>query len=828
MTAGKKVCSLLLAGTLLLQVGLPAAQAKGVQGQAQQYAEQVAYQTEAEGIVLLKNENGCLPLEGKQVNVFGAASVNPYYGGGGSGQTSSSGATDFYTALEKAGVSYNTELKNTYERWGRTHSLNLKELVSAKDFFSFGTKLLFGSVAKVEMPVSRMSAKVKRNAKKYSDTAVFYYGRSGSEGADLTEENLRLTDEERSVLEYVTKEYKHVIIVFNVANMPEMGWLEEYEAIDAALMIGIPGTVGMQAAADVLAGKVNPSGRLADTIAYRTADHPSSKNFGNYRYSGTMKTYIEYQESIYVGYRYFETFAPEQVQYPFGYGLSYTDFRWDVRSISTDGKTVKAEVQVTNCGQRAGKDVVQAYFSAPYQEGSLEKSAICLAGYAKTELLAPGEAQTVTITFDFDDMASYDAQKEQAWVLEAGDYTVSIRRNVRESVAQERFPLAQKTVRRYDDRTGTQIKNRFSDATGETTYFSRSNPEGTYPKGPMTKLTDAVRNADAEPAPKTEGTVPATGAVYETGAITLQDVYRDESLWDAFLDQFTLEEMINLVGDCGYHTRALDRLGVPATVDNDGPSSIKGKNGFFASEESLAFPTETIIACTFNDSLARQMGVAIGKSAAELGTHVWYAPAANLHRNPLGGRNFEYYSEDPLLSGKMAAAVTRGAQSENLVVTLKHFALNDQETNRFGVFTWCNEQAMRELYLKPFEIAVKEGGASGMMSGLNRIGTQWCGGSYALLTELLREEWGFDGMVITDAYMNLTGAGYMNPNLAVYAGNDELLCMVWPLRKLPLVSSMKRAYQNDPIGYGEALRKCVKNICVAKMRTNAFLGTIDS
>lgn len=192
----------------------------------------------------------------------------------------------------------------------------------------------------------------------------------------------------------------------------------------------------------------------------------------------------------------------------------------------------------------------------------------------------------------------------------------------------------------------------------------------------------------------------------------------------------------------------------------------------------------------------------IGKSAAELGTHVWYAPAGNLYRNPLG------------------------AQSENVVVTIKHFALNDQETNRFGVFTWCDEQAMRELHLKPFEIAVKEGEAYGIMSSLNRIGAQWCGGSYALLTKLLREEWGFDGMVITDAYMNLTGTGYMNPNLAVYAGNDELLCMAWFLRKLPLVASMKRAYQNDPIGYGEALRKCVRNICVAKMRTNAFLTTI--
>ena len=827
MKTGKKLFSLVLAGALFLQVGLPAAQAAGEQSQAQQYAQQIAYQTEAEGIVLLKNKNNCLPLEGKQVNVFGAASVKPYYGGGGSGQIDSSDVTDFYTALEQAGVAYNTELKSAYTRWSQMHSLNLKEILGAKDFFSFGTKLLFGSVAKVEMPVNRMTAKVKRNAKKYSDTAIFYYGRSGSEGADLTEENLRLTKEERAVLDYVTREYRHVIVVFNVANMPEMGWLEEYDTIDAALMIGIPGTVGMQAVADVLAGKVNPSGRLTDTIAYQVEDHPSSANFGNYRYPGTLKTYIEYQESIYVGYRYFETFAPEKVQYPFGYGLSYTDFRWDVHSISTDGETVKAEVQVTNCGQRAGKDVVQVYFSAPYQKGGLEKSAICLAGYAKTELLAPGASQTVTVQFDFSDMASY-GEKEQAWVLEAGDYTVSVRRNVRQSVAEEQLPLAERKVLRYDDKTGAPIQNLFSDVNGEITYFSRSNPEATYPQGPMTKLTDAVRNADTEPAPKTEGTVPTTGAVYETGTITLQDVYRDESLWDAFLDQFTLDEMINLVGDCGYHTRAIDRLGIPATVDNDGPASIKGKNGFFASEESIAFPTETIIACTYNDSLAQQMGVAIGKSAAELGTHVWYAPAANLHRNPLGGRNFEYYSEDPLLSGKMAAAVTRGAQSENVVVTIKHFALNDQETNRFGVFTWCNEQAMRELYLKPFEIAVKEGEAYGIMSSLNRIGAQWCGGSYALLTQLLREEWGFDGMVITDAYMKLTGTGYMNPNLAVYAGNDELLCMVWPLRKLPLVASMKRAYRNDPIGYGEALRKCVKNICVAKMRTNAFLTPLDN
>ncbi|HIT53832.1 MAG TPA: glycoside hydrolase family 3 C-terminal domain-containing protein [Candidatus Fimivicinus intestinavium] len=824
MKSGKKWLSLVLAGMLLAQAAvLPVAQAAESPSSAQQYAQQVAYQTEAEGIVLLKNENNCLPLDGQKVNVFGVASVNAFYGGGGSGMIDSSNVTDFYTALEQAGISYNTELKSAYDQWDRKHPLNVEELLNAQDIFSLGTRLLFGGATRVEMPVDRLSDTLKENAEAFSDTAIFFYGRGGSEGSDMAEKDLQMTEDERALLDYVAQAYEHVIVVFNVANMPEMGWLEEYDSIEAALFVGLPGVAGMQAVADVLSGKVNPSGRLADTIAYRVADHPSSANFGDYTYSGTSNKYIEYQESIYIGYRYFETFAQDQVQYPFGYGLSYTDFQWDVCSITSDGDTVQAVVQVTNCGQRAGKDVVQVYFSAPYQTGGLEKSAIALAAYAKTKLLAPGESQTVTLTYDFDDMASYDEKKEQAWVLDAGDYIVSVRRNVRESVAEEHFTLEEPVIRRYDDATGAQIQNLFSDVAGGITYFSRSDPEGTYPQGPMTQMTDAIRNADEEPAPKTEGTVPTTGAVYDTGVITLRDVYEDESLWNAFLDQLTVDEMIELVGNCGYQSPAIERLGIPATVDNDGPASIKGKNGFFASESSLAFPTETIIACTFNDALAQEMGSAVGKCAAELGTHVWYAPAANLHRNPMGGRNFEYYSEDPLLSGKMAAAVIRGAQSENLVVTLKHFALNDQETNRYGVFTWCNEQAMRELYLKPFEIAVKEADASGMMSGLNRIGTDWCGGSYALLTQLLREEWGFEGIVVTDFYLNFTGKGYMNPNLAVYAGNDELLCMLWSVRKIVLEPSMKQAYERDPIGYGEALRRCAKNICMVKMRTNAFL-----
>lgn len=767
-------------------------------------AMQLAETVEAEGIVLLKNENNFLPLESRKLNIFGIGTGDFLLSAaGGSGSASSDSAVDLYTSLENAGIEYNKEILEIYDR-------NLSDAA--------------------EISVSKFSKDVIASAKNFSDTAVLVFCRVGQEGNDFSADELRLSDGEKSMLEMVCNNFENVIIMLNVSNTIEMSWLEEYDSIKAAMLVWMPGEVGAIAIGKMLTGEVTPSGRLPDTIAYNIEEHPSSKNFGEYAYSNTpLRYFVEYEEGIYVGYRYFETFAPEKVQYPFGFGLSYTTFEWETTDYSVNDGEITITVRVINTGDFAGKDVVQVYFSAPYNMGGIEKSAIELAGYAKTSKIAPGESDSVTITFDVADMASYDEADTEAWVLENGIYEIKISKNVRDTVDTFEYCVEETEVYKYDDVTGNEISNLFEDANGKLTYFSRSDMQNTYPTSPDNFIaSDDVINADKRCITVMEGAAPRTNAKYDEGVITLEDVYNDESLWDAFLDQLTVNEMITLVTACDYRTAAVDRLGIPATIDNDGPASIKGSGGFLLTSGSgVAYPSEIVFASTWNDELAERFGITVGKEAAVLGTNVWYAPACNIHRSPLGGRNYEYYSEDPLLSGKMAAAVIRGAQSQNLVTVVKHFAANEQETKRMsnGLYTWSNEQALREIYLEAFEIAIKEGNAIGVMSAYNRIGTTWCSANKALLYDLLRVEWGFDGYVLTDANVNINGYNYMDPVLSIYAHNDAILTFLYPLQVIPLRMSIYNAYLNDPAGLGIALRECVYNICKMKMRTNAFLNT---
>ena len=421
-------------------------------------------------------------------------------------------------------------------------------------------------------------------------------------------------------------------------------------------------------------------------------------------------------------------------------------------------------------------------------------------------------------------MASYDSETEEAWVLDKGEYKIRVAHDIRTFEKTFTYTVDEKIIYKNDDNSDNEINNLFEQAEGGLTYLSRSNPEGTYPAPPSDyKAPKQVINSDKRPDPVTEGEAPGTGVKYDK-TITLQDVAKDESLWDAFLDQLTVSEMITLITDCGYETEGIKRLGIPATSDNDGPSCIKGSGGLLYSDCGLAFPVATVLACTWNDELAEEFGEIIGEEGNQLGTHVWYAPGCNIHRSPQGGRNNEYYSEDPLLSGKMSAAVTRGVQSKDIVVTVKHFAANEQETNRQsnGLYTWANEQSLREIYLEPFEISVKEGKAKGIMSAYNRIGSEWCGGSKALITDLLRNEWGFDGFVITDASIDLTGEGYLDPVLAVYARNSGILTMLYVVSAPQTILSLRLAYAKDPIGMGNAMRLCVYDICRMKMETKAF------
>ncbi|MBR4857727.1 MAG: glycoside hydrolase family 3 C-terminal domain-containing protein [Clostridia bacterium] len=783
---------------------------------------EIAEKIESEGIVLLKNEDNILPLETGKVNVFGAASCAiAFAGAAGSGAVRSSDAVGFYDALENAGIEYNKDLYGIYARYtGTTFNSGLIGYVITvlKQFFGGGQS---------EMPVNKISDSVMNDAAEYSQTAIIVIGRVGTEMKDLSIETLNLTDDEKDMIDRVCSTFSDVIVVFNISNITDMSWLEDYDSIKAAMIMWLPGEVATNSVGKVLTGEVNPSGKLADTISYDIEDHPASQNFGSYTYKGIIgipKYFVNYSEGIYVGYRYFETFAPEKVQYPFGFGLSYTDFGWNVTDYTASDDEITVTVNVTNTGDRAGKEVVQLYFSAPYYKGGIEKSAIELAAYGKTGLLAPGESEMVKLSFDVSDMASYDSKAEEAWVLDEGEYKICVARDIRTFEETFTYTIDDTVTYKTDDNSGNEITNLFEQAEGGLTYLSRSDPEGTYPTPPTDyKAPAQVKSSDQRPDPVTEGEAPKTGVKYGK-TITLQDVAQDESLWDAFLDQLTVSEMITLITDCGYETAGIDRLGIPATSDNDGPSCIKGSGGLLYSDCGLAFPVATALACTWNDELAEEFGEIIGEEGNQLGTHVWYAPGCNIHRSPQGGRNNEYYSEDPLLSGRMSAAVTRGVQSKGIVVTVKHFAANEQETNRQsnGLYTWASEQSLREIYLEPFEISVKEGEAKGIMSAYNRIGSEWCGGSKALITDLLRNEWGFDGFVITDASIDLTGKGYLDPALAVYARNSGILTMLYVVSAPQTILSLRIAYAKDPIGFGNAMRLCVYDICRMKMETKAF------
>lgn len=814
-----KLLSLAMAAVILLSVALPTVSATSGNIDPDIIAEtsQTAVELESEGIVLLKNEDNVLPLEGKKINIFGAGSVCPFLGGAGSGAITTDDPVTFYEALDAEGIEYNTELRKLYEKNCGSNEMpktdntvinNLLQLVLAKNSLE-------------EMATRKLTDSIMAKAAEFSDTALIMISRTSAENKDLTADVLRLSKTEKELVEKVTSTFENVVVLFNTGNIMEMGWLDEYDSIKAAAMIWIPGEFGMTAVARMLCGKVNPSGRLADTVAYKVEDHPSTECFGSNRYKGG-EYYVEYLEGIYVGYRYFETFAKDKVQYPFGYGLSYTSFDRQLIGSSTSGGKITAKVKVINTGKRSGKDVVQLYYSAPYYVGGLEKSAICLGGFAKTRLLAPGESETVTVSFDINNMASYDRADRQAWVLEKGEYKIYAASDIREHYGEFTYTLGKDKVIKTDSATGAEIKNLFDDVYGGYTILSRSDPDGTYPQFRALTASEAVKNSDKLPDPMTEGEAPKTGVKYDK-TITLRDVYEDESLWDAFLDQLTLDEMTMLVIDGGYETYGVERLGIPHTMDNDGPSSVKGRNGLLYTDCGTAYPCETAIACTWNCQLAEKMGEGVGKEAEDMGTDIWYAPGVNIHRNPMAGRNFEYFSEDPVISGKMASAIISGCASQGLVTTIKHFVLNDQESNRAGIYTWADEQTMREIYLKAFEIPIKETKCCGIMSAFDRLGTVWCGASSALLNDLLRTEWGFEGFVVSDYSSNFTGTGYMNPVLAVYNGNDTILTGIWALNKPSHVAAIKLAYRRDPIGFGKALREACKNLCIAKMQTRAFL-----
>ena len=770
----------------------------------------VAEEIANEGIVLLKNADNLLPLTGGKLNVFGYAAYNIRYGGSGSGGGDASSATDLFAGLSNAGIAYNETLDSFYRG-----QKNISQKGSSNGLISVLVTML-GKPITDEPAIDYLTQDALAQAKEYSDTALVVIGSDGVEATDFTRDALKLTENRSDLLDQVCANFDNVIVVINAGNAMELGFLDQYPSIKAALWIGTPGPKGCLSLGNILAGKVNPSGRLTDTYAYDAASSPASVNFGDYKYDNIKgMSFINYNEGIYVGYRYYETrYLGDEagykaaVQFPFGYGLSYTSFDWKTTDFTTTKDMVSVGVAVKNTGTVAGKDVVEVYFSAPYTAGGIEKSAIELAGYAKTNLLAPGESETVTVSFPLRDMSSYDMKDTQAYVLDAGEYAVKIGRSVHDIVDEKTMTVPETIVYKTDEVTGTELSNLFGYGDGGLTYLSRNDWTGTFPNNDSLSHTasDAVLSGAAAQQPATdESAMPTTGADNGIQLKDLKGLAYDDAKWQSFLDQFTAAELKEVFVNAAYRTVPVERLGIPQAILLDGPAGI---NSLFSKVTAMSYPTEVVLASTWNNDLIYRFGEAVGTEANAYGVSGWYAPGMNLHRTPQGGRNFEYFSEDPLLSGKIAASMVSGAQSKHIIVTMKHFVLNDQETNaRSGIYVWANEQAIRELYLRPFEITVKEGKVTGAMSSFVHIGYKWCGGNPELLEQVLRKEWGFVGVVTTDAVLG----SFMDANLALHNGNDLMLA-VMPTNNRRYLDEL---FAKDPVGVTKGLRERMHNFCYA-------------
>ena len=708
--------------------------------ETQASAEALGMDIADEGIVLLKNEENLLPLsENKNLNVFGWASTNPVYGGTGSGALSDAyEIVDLLTGLENAGFNLNTELSDFY----RDYRADRPEVGMWEQDWTLP-----------EPPADTYTEDMLSNARDFSDTALVVFSRGGGEHIDLPENMegmnytnnseeyedfpegthyLELSQGERNMLEMVCENFENVVVVYNGANTLEMGFVNEYPQIKSALWVPGTGQNGFNSLGEILAGQVNPSGRTADTFVADLSAAPTFNNFGSFTYDnmdefqiseddqfvpGALPHFVNYVEGIYVGYRFYETAAEEglinydeSVVYPFGYGLSYTTFTQEMGDLTVTDDTISVDVTVTNTGETAGKDVVELYYTPPYTNGGIEKASVNLAAFDKTDLLEPGASQTLTLTFRIEDMASYDYQNAQAYVLEAGDYEISLRTDSHTVVDTRTYTVDETVTYDGDNSRSTDLitaTNQFDFAEGEIEYLSRADGFANYEEATAAPATYSMpeddkalftNNSNWEPEEDPDAQMPATGADNGLTLADMRGLAYDDEQWEPLLDQLTIDEM-----------------------------NVSG----------------------------------------------WYAPAMDIYRSAFAGRNFEYYSEDGLLSGKIASQAVQGAAEHGVYAYIKHFALNDQETNRWEMLTtWSNEQAIRELYLKPFEICVKEGNAQAVMSSYDYIGSQWAGACSPLLETVLRDEWGFEGFVVTDYFANF---GYMDAARSIYNGGSTCL-----------------------------------------------------
>ena len=781
-------------------------------------ANELAKDVQSEAVTLLKNDDSNLPLSGKKVNVFGWGSTNPVYGGTGSGSMSKQYKTvSLLDGMKQAGLKTNTELSKLYTDYRKDRP---EVGMFAQDW------------TLPEVPAKQYSDKLVSDAKDFSDEAVVVLTRVGGEGADLPtdmkakgityknnskdyddfqkgESFLQLSKTERDMIDLVTSNFKKVTLVYNGANTFQFDFLNDYPQIQSVVWCPPAGQTGFSALGEVLAGETNPSGKTSDTFLKNLTKSVSYNNFGKFEYTNmadkaakykgftgddvtAIPGFVNYSEGIYVGYKFYETASDEglinyddTVAFPFGYGLSYTSFDQKLDSVKYKGGKVTVTATVTNTGDKAGKDVVEVYYNPPYTDGGIEKASKNLAGFEKTKELQPGESQKVTVKFDDDDMASYDYKGAKAYMLEKGDYDISIQSDSHHVIDHKAITVKDTVTYDSDSNTHngdkTVATNQFDDVAGDVTYLSRADHFANYKEATAAptnfKMSDKAKetfynnsNYDPKKFDKDSDKMPTTGA---KNGLKLSDMYGkdyDDADWDKLLDQLTFDDMDNLIANGGYGTQAVKSVGKIQLTDADGPASL---NNNFTGVGSIGFPASTAFACTWNKDLAKQFGEMIGDMAHDMHVAGWYAPAMNIHRNAFSGRTFEYFSEDSLLSGVMASSEISGAKSKGVYSFMKHFALNDQETKRTEMLcTWTNEQAMREIYLKPFEMSVKEGGAQAVMSSFNYIGNTYAGADSALLQTVLRGEWGFKGFVLTDYF---GGYGYQNADQEVRAGNDSML-----------------------------------------------------
>ncbi len=830
-----------------------------------------------EGSILLKNEQSLPLATGAKITVFGKNSVNLVMGGSGSGGVKSENVSTIYQSLTDAGFTYNTTLFDFYSDTnvsGKGRKGNPS--IGSYDITGFGTG---------ETPIDSYTDAIRSSYTNYNDAAIVVISRIGGEGFDLprtmvdnkgkqiagarnmTDHYLQLDANETALLKEANDNFNNVVVVINCSQAMELGFLDDpnhyaYQPnIRGAVWIGSPGSSGIMALGKILNGTVNPSGHTVDTFARDFTKDPTWQNFGDNKQTGTSNKYtvngegknayfVEYEEGIYVGYRYYETrgmdneqWYKENVVFPFGYGKSYTNFEWTttptLSSVATITKddVITVSVNVKNIGDFDGKDVIQLYYTPPYTAGGIQKPHVVLGAFEKTKLIPKAGEDTVTLTLRASDMKSYDyndanGNGHKGYELEAGTYDIKIAKNAHEIIDTISYTVASDVLFMQDEKTGYTVENRFDDVSSQIEkangYMTRDNWE-MFPTSPTAEgreisqaFFDSLQyTVDDAGKPWQANSLPQQGISTTTPNLSeMAGKSYDDPLWDELLNRLSPEQMSDLIRSGAFGSIDILSIGKPKTTDADGPV---GFTNFMSSSDAVpiydtcSYVSECIVGATWNKEIAHQQGIMVGNEALvgdERGDKLpysgWYAPAVNIHRSPFAGRNWEYYSEDPLLSGEMAAQVCSGANEKGVYTFVKHFAVNDQETHRDlnGLLTWLNEQSMREIYLKPFEIAVKQGGTTAMMSSFNRIGTVWAGGNYALLTEVLRNEWGFRGMVITDYGLE----PFLNINQMIRGGGDLFLNQ----------GGTAPQYTATDATAISVMRKSVKNVLYTVANSNAM------